>query len=65
MLTWRTEPFSIWDQHERRPQAGRVVSSIARVTQQDLRKRTQKHTEDVMLEAEGRALYCGFSYIFK
>lgn len=39
MLTGRAEPFSVWDDHERRPQTGRVVAAVARVTQEDLRRR--------------------------
>lgn len=40
MLAGGTEPLSIRDQHERRPQTGSVVSTVTRVTQQDLRTHT-------------------------
>lgn len=42
MLAGGTEPLSIRDQHERRPQTGSVVSTVTGVTQQDLR--TDTHT---------------------
>lgn len=39
MLTGWTEPLSIGDDHERRPQTGCVVAAVTRIAQQDLRKR--------------------------
>lgn len=38
MLAGGTEPLAIWDQHEWRPQAGGVVSTVAQVAQQNLRQ---------------------------
>lgn len=38
MLAGGTEPFPIWDQHEWRPQAGGVVSTVAQVAQQNLKQ---------------------------
>lgn len=42
VLTGRTEPLSVWDDHERRPQAGGVVPAVTRVTQQDLEDSKRK-----------------------
>lgn len=39
MLAGGAEPLSIRDDHQRRPQAGRVVAAVAEVTQQDLQGR--------------------------
>lgn len=41
MLAGGTEPFPIWDQHEWRPQAGGVVSTVAQVAQQNLQQQTK------------------------
>lgn len=38
VLTGRAEPFAIGDDHERRPQTGRVVAAVAPITQQDLQR---------------------------
>lgn len=42
VLTGRTEPLSVGDDHERRPQAGGVVPAVTRVTQQDLEDSKRK-----------------------
>lgn len=39
MLTGWTEPFSVGDDHERRPQAGCVVPVVTRIAQQNLERR--------------------------
>ena len=36
MLAGRAEPLAVGDDHERGPQAGRVVAVVAGITQQDL-----------------------------
>lgn len=36
MLTGRTEPFSIRDDHERRSQTGRVIAAVTGIAKQDL-----------------------------
>lgn len=46
MLAGRTEPLPVRNQHERRPQAGGVVSAVAGVAQQDLRAHTQTQRSD-------------------
>lgn len=37
VLARRTEPLSVWDQHERRPQTGRVIAAVTGVAQEDLK----------------------------
>lgn len=38
MFTWRTEPFTGWNDKEGRPQARSVVTLIALITKQNLQK---------------------------
>lgn len=38
VLTGRAEPLAVRDDHERRPQTGRVVAAVTAVTQQDLQR---------------------------
>lgn len=47
MLAGRTEPLSIWNQHERRPQTGSVVSAVTRVAQQDLKTHKHRYSEQL------------------
>lgn len=47
MLAGRTEPLSVWNQHERRPQTGSVVSAVTRVAQQDLKTHKHRYSEQL------------------